>query len=460
MSRIGKLLLIAVICTNFVSALPQVNCGSGLSVCGSACYNPSQFVCYTPQNVLCEVGQKICGTSACYKPTQYHCVNGALADGPETSTTTAATATRTTTTTTTTAASASRTTTGAATATATSTASTGSKPACDPGKTNFCLAFQDDFDFLDTSKWRHDITLGGGGNWEFQMYSNSRNNTYVRDGVLYIRPTLTSANIGEASVLSGYTYDVWGNHPANQCTGNAFFGCSRTSDGTNIINPIQSALIRSVNTVSLRYGRVEFRARLPKGDWIWPALWLLPKNDFYGNWPASGEIDVVESRGNDPSYSAGGRNAFGSTLHWGPTWDQNKYPLTTAQYKLPSGDFSTDFHTFGLEWTPSAIKTYIDSPSNVVLNVPLNNNGGFWSKGGFTYGSNPWANQCTQAPFDQEFYLIMNVAVGGTNTYFPDGVGGKPWSTTSSTAARDFWNARSSWLPTWNVSLAFFTEVS
>lgn len=57
---------------------------------------------------------------------------------------------------------------------------------------------------------------------------------------------------------------------------------------------------------------------MPRGDWIWPAIWMLPKNAEYGNWPASGEIDIVESRGNPNCPN--GVHSFGSTLHWGPDW--------------------------------------------------------------------------------------------------------------------------------------------
>lgn len=77
------------------------------------------------------------------------------------------------------------------------------------------------------------------------------------------------------------------------------YGCKRTSgDGGNAINIMQSARVRTVKSFNFRYGRVEFKAKLPVGDWLWPALWLLPARQEYGNWPASGEIDVMESRGN------------------------------------------------------------------------------------------------------------------------------------------------------------------
>ncbi|KAK0767477.1 Beta-1,3-glucan-binding protein, partial [Friedmanniomyces endolithicus] len=57
---------------------------------------------------------------------------------------------------------------------------------------------------------------------------------------------------------------------------------------------------------------------MPAGDWLWPAIWMLPVNSTYGPWPASGEIDIVESRGNNHTYPQGGNNIVSSTLHWGP----------------------------------------------------------------------------------------------------------------------------------------------
>lgn len=97
--------------------------------------------------------------------------------------------------------------------------------------------------------------------------------------------------------------------------------------GGNIINPIQSAKITTVSSFSIKYGRVEVRAKLPQGDWLWPAIWLLPADNAYGQWPASGEIDIMESRGNlnYPTNLGGGVESFGSTLHWGPDWSQNGY---------------------------------------------------------------------------------------------------------------------------------------
>lgn len=311
------------------------------------------------------------------------------------------------------------------------------------------LTFSDEFDDIDPTVWQHEITMSGGGNWEFEYYTNNRTNSYVRNGTLFLRPTLSADTFGEANIESGFTVDLWGGDPANLCTSNFEYGCLRSSAGGNIINPIQSARIRSTAGLNMQYGHVEVVAKLPKGDWIWPAIWMLPTYNQYGDWPSSGEIDIMESRGNDASYPAGGNNIFSSTLHWGPSWNMDPYLKTHATYTLPSGSLSDSFHTYGLVWTEDALMTYIDQPSNVVLYVPFNES--FWHKGGFdqTGMNNPWANRNTSAPFDRKFFLIFNVAVGGTNSYFPDGVGGKPWSNTSPHASADFWHGKGQWLPTW-----------
>ncbi|CAN0208082.1 unnamed protein product, partial [Phaeothamnion confervicola] len=122
--------------------------------------------------------------------------------------------------------------------------------------------------------WKHEITAAGGGNWEFQYYTNNRSNSFTEDGVLFIQPTLTEDFIG-ADAVSGekpFTLDLWGVTPASQCTINMFYGCSRESNRAAriAINPVQSARLRTAGTFSFRYGRVEVRAKLPRGDWLWP----------------------------------------------------------------------------------------------------------------------------------------------------------------------------------------------
>ena len=97
-----------------------------------------------------------------------------------------------------------------------------------------------------------------------------------------------------------------------------WFGCKRTGTKNNILPPIQSARINTKDTFSFKYGKVEINAKLPGGDWRQPALWLLPNDNFYGPWPLSGEIDIVETRGNKELVLNGvniGTEQMGSTLH-------------------------------------------------------------------------------------------------------------------------------------------------
>lgn len=101
------------------------------------------------------------------------------------------------------------------------------------------LIFDDEFDTFNITRWKHEITMGGGGNWEFEYYDNNRSNSYVKDGVLYIKPTFLADDIGEANLENGYNMDIWGSEPAALCTGPQFHGCQRTSGaGGNYLNPI------------------------------------------------------------------------------------------------------------------------------------------------------------------------------------------------------------------------------
>jgi hypothetical protein len=305
------------------------------------------------------------------------------------------------------------------------------------GVANAALVWEDQFDKLDFGNWAHEITLGGGGNWEFEWYVNNRTNSYVDEGVLHLQPTLTSDQIDADYMWSSTAFDIWGGEFGNQCTSNAFYGCSRApAYSGQVLNPVKSARMRTAGKFSFGINhKVEIRAQLPKGDWIWPAIWLLPENEEFGPWPASGEIDIMESRGNDDSCSVGGRDTFGSTLHWGIDYAHNQYEKTTQSYTHTS-DLSDDFHIYGLMWTDDGLYTYIDTPDNKVLNLDFTSES-FWERAGFdAYGfDNPWRNEPNAAPFNRNFFLILNVAVGGTEGYFPDGECGRTWNDVN-----DFYN--------------------
>ncbi|GAB0087811.1 beta-1,3-glucan-binding protein [Sergentomyia squamirostris] len=327
------------------------------------------------------------------------------------------------------------------------------------------LIFEENFNELNFARWQHESTLAGGGNWEFQWYSNNRSNSYTNNGILYLRPTLTNDTIGNPTLTSG-VLNIHGGAPADQCTNPSFWGCERTGSANNVLNPIKSARVRTVNSFAFRYGRVEVQARMPAGDWLWPAIWLMPKHNAYGSWPASGEIDLVESRGNLNLVQNGvniGVEQMGSTLHFGPYPALNAY--NTAHFTrntAPGNGYNRNFHRFQLDWTPQNMTFYVDG-----LQVGFVNAGsGFWDRGGFSQRApgteNPWQYGSVMAPFDQEFYFILNLAVGGVN-YFPDNAsnpGGKPWNNQSPQASTDFWNGRNQWLPTWRLHQDMSREAS
>ena len=244
--------------------------------------------------------------------------------------------------------------------------------------------------------------------------------------------------------------------PLSDCTGTTFFECNAVTNTTNgtIVPPVKSGRIHTKHGTSITYGRVEVTATLPRGDWLWPAIWMMPVDDAYGPWPRSGEIDIMESRGNNWTYGQGGNNIMSSALHWGPDQPNDAWWRTNSKHEALHSSFADKPHTYGLEWSQKYLYTYVDNRLLQVLYTPFKIP--LWTRGRFPYAdnngtmiSNPWIRGNTSAPFDQRFYLIINLAVGGTNGWFEDGKSGKPWVDTDETAPRDFWKARDIWTKTW-----------
>ena len=259
------------------------------------------------------------------------------------------------------------------------------------------LIFADDFNTFDMSTWKHELTMGGGGNWEFQMYVNSRDNSYVRDGVLFIKPTLTTDVLGESLVRGAgpqwqdNTVDLWGTGPANECTGNQFFGCFRTATPTNPINPIRSARIRTADSFSFKYGRIEVRAALPEGNWLWPAIWMLPKYEAYGpgphrgkstSWNLEATLQAIQMR----RANLWG-NTVGSTVHWGPAFGHDAYPLTTSTFVHPI--LKTFIQTMSVLFrvhiwygmVSDNMTFFVDDSVTMVVDLSSPTQGTFWERG-------------------------------------------------------------------------------
>ncbi len=154
-----------------------------------------------------------------------------------------------------------------------------------------------------------------------------------------------------------------------------------------------SARLRTSGLADWAYGRFEIRARLPIGRGLWPAFWMLPSEEAYGGWAASGEIDIMEYVGSDPGRVLG-------TLHYGAPWPNNTF--SGNDYDLGSGTFADDFHVFAIEWEPGEIRWYVDGVHYASQSEWFSSNGPY------------------PAPFDRRFYLLLNVAVGGNLPGSPD----------------------------------------
>jgi len=314
------------------------------------------------------------------------------------------------------------------------------------------LIWSDEFDgdSIDESKWTHFVSGWRGGNHEFQYYRNNRKNSYIDNGDLVIKPSLTADEYGEDFIYNG-NINLWD----EGCTDsmNIDGGCTIQAGGDYIVNPVQSAKLVSQHKFTMDMGILEVRAKVPKGDWIWPAIWMLPEDWSYGGWPLSGEIDLMESRGNLNLMCDGrpeGHQSMGSTLHWGPDAGNNHWYQTHWGKTNESAPFGDDYHLYVVIWDHDGFSFFIDHEFIGGVYPPA---GGFWELGGFN-GQNIWASGEKMAPFDKPFYILLNVAIGGN--FFPDGCnnanGDKPWyGSFVPGAMKSFWEGRDDWKPTWNM---------
>lgn len=221
------------------------------------------------------------------------------------------------------------------------------------------LVWEDDFNgtSIDTTKWNFTIGAGGYGNNELQYYSDRPENARVENGNLIIEARKES-----------------------------YKG-----------SPYTSAKLTTQGKFAFTYGKVEVKAKLPEGQGVWPAIWMMPEDlSLYGGWPGCGEIDIMELLGQEP-------NKIYGTIHYG-----NPHTYHGGNYVLPNGQkFSDDFHIFGLEWEPGKIKWYVDGQLY------------YETSDWFSKSPNEAFDYTYPAPFDREFYLILNVAVGGNWPGYP-----------------------------------------
>ncbi|MEN8156091.1 MAG: family 16 glycosylhydrolase [Bacteroidota bacterium] len=207
----------------------------------------------------------------------------------------------------------------------------------------------------DPAIWNFETGAGGWGNNELQYYkAEDTSNVCVKNGALVI--TAKRENYGGAAYTSGR--------------------------------------ITTRNKFEVQYGKIEASIRLPYGQGIWPAFWMLGENFPETGWPACGEIDIMEMVGGDPVGDRGDHTVHG-TVHW----DHNgSYASYGKSYALDSGIFADDFHLFGIEWTSKTIKWFVDGIQFNVIDI----------------------TPSSLSEFRNRFFVILNIAVGGNWPGNPD----------------------------------------
>ena len=222
------------------------------------------------------------------------------------------------------------------------------------------LTWSDEFDgpdgsVADPSKWTHDVGGTGWGNQEREYYTDAGQNAVQQGGDLVVTATPDGAS----------KYTCW------------YGTCLYTS-----------ARLKTQGLFAQQYGRFETRANLPFGQGLLPAIWMLGANIDTVNWPACGEVDILETIGTDITENHGSLHA--------PSYDP------TAKYTLPGGaKLSDDFHTFAIQWQPGSVAFYVDDQLYETQTSAKTPAGGTWE-------------------FEHPFFLIVNVAVGGTWPGDPD----------------------------------------
>ncbi|MGO4938192.1 carbohydrate binding domain-containing protein [Fundicoccus sp. Sow4_H7] len=178
------------------------------------------------------------------------------------------------------------------------------------------------------------------------------------------------------------------------------------NDGNLVIQPVKETIdgqdyyysgrVNTQNKHNFKYGFFEARVKVPKGQGYLPAFWLMSADEnLYGQWPRSGEIDIMEIHGSNTTKSYG-------TIHYG-----NPHRESQGQFQLEDGDFSEEYHVFALEWLPGKINWFVDGNLIHTESEWYTRTEG---QGEITY----------PAPFDSEFYVIFNLAIGGSWVGYPD----------------------------------------
>jgi beta-glucanase (GH16 family) len=232
-----------------------------------------------------------------------------------------------------------------------------------PSTSGYTLTWSDEFSSAngsapDSTKWTYDFGGGGWGNQELESYTSRPQNAQIQNGNLVIT-ALQENFTGTDGVARNYT----------------------------------SGRLKTQNLFTQSYGRFEARIKIPKGQGIWPAFWMLGNDITQNGWPKCGEIDIMENIGREPGTIHG-------SLH-GPSSVAHTSDSTSTDFLPPGQNYSDDFHIYAIEWEPGTVRFYVDSNNYATFTRAQ------WPVGG-------------QWVFDHPFFMIMNVAVGGVWPGSPD----------------------------------------
>ncbi len=245
----------------------------------------------------------------------------------------------------------------------------------------WALVWSDEFsgEEIDRKKWTPETSCWGGGNNERQCYTDRSENLSITDGYL----TITA----RPEIFTGVEFTQ-----------------KFTDRGGQVTREYTSGKLRTLDLHSWTYGRFEARIQLPQGQSTWAAFWMLPQDDHYGGWPLSGEIDIMEAV-NLGAFCAecnltGIETRSLGALHFGKPWPQNQY--RTGYHTLTQDKLDSDqFYIFAVEWGEGRINWLVDGV--VYFSMTQDD----WFTDAVLKKENP------TAPFNQPFYLMLNLAVGG-----------------------------------------------
>ncbi|XP_078045809.1 beta-1,3-glucan-binding protein-like [Augochlora pura] len=286
------------------------------------------------------------------------------------------------------------------------------------------IIFMETFDLLDTNRWRVIERFSTAPNFEFVVYKNHQDNVYVQDGLLYIKPVLVKEKYG-------LTFVQRGSLTLDKCTEQAGSrDCQRSANAWDILPPVISGRLDTKLSFNFMYGKIQVRAKLPRGDWIYPLITLESANSS-PNSSSFSSIVIANSFGSPTLITSKGKDIGSHVLNAGAvvtTLDDGN--IRDNRMDLPSKTlnilWSEHYHVYEVEWRRDRIVLKVDDQQYGEQRVP--------------------------AFFDNPFYIDVGLGVGG-RSIFPDkcrsGNYAKTWKNKGVKAMYDFYISDSFWLPTW-----------